>query len=223
MCGRFTLHHDAADIFNRFGIQGSLFPDLAPRFNIAPSQPVAVVTSHGPRHERLLEPMQWGLVPFWAKDTELGKKLINARAETAAEKPSFKHSLKRYRCLVPADGFYEWDKVTKQPMHFRRKKGELFAFAGLFAEWQSPDGSQLRSFTILTTAPNDLVERTHDRMPVILRDEDAEEAWLDVQGTPVTDLEPFFIPLAASEMDAYAVGKRVGSPANDDPGLLTPV
>jgi putative SOS response-associated peptidase YedK len=223
MCGRFTLHHDPAEIFDRFEIQGSLFAELTPRFNIAPSQAVAVITEHGPRRERLLEPMQWGLVPFWARDTELGKKLINARSETAAEKPSFKHALKRRRCLVPADGFYEWDRATKQPMHFRKKGGALFAFAGLFDEWQSPDGSALRSFTVLTTTPNPLVARIHDRMPVILKDADAEDAWLDVQGTPLDSLELFFAPLDAGEMDAYPVGKRVGSPVSDDPGLLTPL
>lgn len=221
MCGRFTLHHSQGEIAARFEIQGSLFPDLAPRFNVAPTQAIPVITAHGPRLERLLEPMLWGLVPFWAKDTGIGSKLINARSETAHEKPSFKHSLKRRRCLIPADGFYEWERSTKTPRHFRLMGGRLFAFAGLFDEWQSPDGSPLRTCTVLTTSPNPLVAPIHDRMPVILHEED-ESAWLDVQSVLPGDLLPFFAPYPESEMDAYIVGKRVGSPANDDPGLLVP-
>lgn len=223
MCGRFTLHHEPGEILARFAVQGSLFEELAPRFNIAPSQPIAVITAHGPHRERLLEPMQWGLVPFWARDLELGKKLINARAETAHEKPSFKHSLKRRRCLIPADGFYEWDRQTRQPMHFRLTGGALFAFAGIFDEWSSPDGSVLRSCAVLTTTPNPLVGRVHDRMPVILDGEEAEDAWLDVQSVGPEALAVFFAPRDESEMDAYPVDKRVGSPTSDDPGLLTPL
>jgi putative SOS response-associated peptidase YedK len=200
MCGRFSLQQEPGDVLGRFEIQGVLFPDLVPRPQIAPGSPVAVITAHGPNRERLLEPMQWGLVPFWAR--ERGSGLINARCETAHEKPSFKNSLKRRRCLIPADGFYEWDKKTKLPTHFRQAGGGLFAFAGLFDEWVCPDGSPLRSFAILTTAPNALVGRVHDRMPVILSGPDAEDAWLDVQNTPPEALIPFFQPFDEARMEA---------------------
>ncbi len=217
MCGRFSLNHPPEDVLGRFLVQGVLFPDLAPRLQIAPGEPVAVVTAHGPHRERLLEPMQWGLVPFWARDTELGKKLINARSETAHEKPSFKNSLKRRRCLIPADGFYEWDKKTKLPTYFQQSGGGLFAFAGLFDEWICPDGSPLRSFAILTTAPNALVGKIHDRMPVILRNPDAEDAWLDVQNTPPEALTSFFEPLDGAQMEAYPPAP----PAREELSLFT--
>lgn len=219
MCGRFTLHHDADAVVERFGIQGSLFA-LTPRYNIAPTQAVAAITGHGPRVERLLEPLQWGLVPFWAKDVSIGSKLINARSETVHEKPSFKHALARRRCLVIADGFYEWERTTKQPLHFRVRGGELFAFAGLYEEWHSPDGSSLRTCTILTTQANALVSPIHERMPVILQSPDDEAAWLDVARVKPAEVAPLFVPFPEELMDGRSVSKRVGSPANDDPELL---
>ena len=221
MCGRFTLHHSPDQIAARFGVQGSLFPDLTPRFNIAPTQTIPVITAHGPRGERLLEPMLWGLVPSWAKDPGSGARLINARSETAHEKPSFRNALKRRRCLIPADGFYEWERATRVPRHFRLTGGRLFALAGLFDEWLSPDGSPLRTCAILTTGANSLVAPIHDRMPVILSEAD-EAGWLDVQSVAPADLLPCFAPCPESAMEAYAVGKRVGSPANDDAGLIAP-
>lgn len=220
MCGRFTQHHDQTEIEARFHVQGALF-DMEPRYNIAPTQPVFAITSHGPGQERLLEPLRWGLVPFWARDTAIGNKLINARCETAAEKPSFRNALARRRCLIPADGFYEWDRTTRQPFHFRRRDGGLFAFAGLWEEWESPDGSPLRTCTVLTTAANSLVGRIHERMPVILP-ADGEADWLDVARCRPPDLTPFWEPYPESEMQAVAVGRRVGSVANDDPTLLEP-
>jgi putative SOS response-associated peptidase YedK len=215
MCGRFSLQKEPGDVLGRFEVQGVLFPDLAPRVQIAPGNAVAVITAHGPHRERLLEPMQWGLVPFWAR--ERGRGLINARCETAHEKPSFKNSLKRRRCLIPADGFYEWDKKTKLPTYFQRTGGSLFAFAGLFDEWISPDGSPLRSFAILTIAPNALVEKIHDRMPVILSGPDAEDAWLDVQNTPPEGFALLFQPFDEAGMEAYPVG----APARAEPDLFT--
>lgn len=220
MCGRFTQHHDQAEIEARFQVQGALF-DMEPRYNIAPTQPVFAITVHGPRHERLLEPLRWGLVPFWARDPAIGNKLINARCETATEKPSFRNAIVRRRCLIPADGFYEWDRATRQPFHFRRRDQGLFAFAGLWEEWESPDGSALRTCAILTTEANALVGRIHERMPVILRPDD-EAAWLDVARVRPPDLARLWEPYPEEEMEAVAVGKRVGSPANDDPGLLEP-
>ncbi|MBB6050211.1 SOS response-associated peptidase [Armatimonas rosea] len=222
MCGRFTMHHGPDELMARFDIQGSLFEPTA-RYNIAPTQPVAAVTAHGPRAERLLEPLHWGLVPFWAKDTAIASKLINARSETVQEKPSFKHALSRRRCLIPADGFYEWDRKTKQPTHFRVRGGELFAFAGLYEEWHAPDGSPLRTCTVLTTEANALVAPIHERMPVILQNPDDEAMWLEVGRYKPLDLPPLFSPFPADQMDAIFVSKRVGSPANDDAELLVPV
>jgi putative SOS response-associated peptidase YedK len=206
----------------RFDVQGSLFEPTA-RYNIAPTQPVAAVTAHGPSAERLLEPLLWGLVPFWAKDRAIGSKLINARSETVQEKPSFKHALSRRRCLIPADGFYEWDRTTKQPTHFRVRGGELFAFAGLYEEWHAPDGSPLRTCTVLTTEANALVATIHERMPVILQNPDDEAMWLEVGRYKPLDLMPLFAPFPAEQMDAIFVSKRVGSPVNDDAELLLAV
>ena len=211
------MHHSADDIVARFDIQGSLFEPQA-RYNIAPTQPVAAVTA-----ERLLEPLQWGLVPFWAKDRAIGNKLINARSETVHEKPSFKQALARRRCLIPTDGFYEWDRTSKQPTHFRVRHGELFAFAGLYEEWHSPDGSPLRTCTLLTTEANALVGRIHERMPVILQSLDDEVRWLEVGRYKPHELVPLFSPFPADQMDAVFVSKRVGSPANDDSDLLSPL
>ncbi len=213
------MHHDAAEIVARFDVQGSLFEPQA-RYNIAPTQPVAAIAAQGPSAERLLEPLRWGLVPFWAKDTAIASKLINARSETVQEKPSFKHALSRRRCLIPADGFYEWDRKTKQPTHFRVRDGELFAFAGLYEEWHAPDGSSLRTCTVLTTQANALVAPIHERMPVILQNKDDEAMWLEVGRYKPLDLQSLFSPFPTDQMDAFFVSKRVGSPANDDPLLI---
>lgn len=221
MCGRFTQQRDAAAVADRFGVQGTLF-EPTPRYNVAPTQAVAAVTPHGPRQERLLEPLRWGLVPFWARDPAIGNKLINARSETVLEKPSFRHAMAKRRCLIPADGFYEWERATRQPYHFHLRGGPLFAFAGLYDEWTAPDGSPLRTCTILTTQANELVGRIHDRMPVILHPAD-EAAWLDVARFRPADLLPLLAPYPAEEMEATAVSKRVGSPAFDDPELVAPV
>lgn len=225
MCGRFTLHHGTDEIAARFGAQEVLF-DSPPRYNITPQQPVAVVTSgHGSVTGQTLEAFQWGLVPFWARDPAIGNKMINARSETVAEKPAFKNALLRRRCLLPTDGFYEWDKAggTRQPIHFRRRDGALFAFAGLWEEWQSPDGSPLRTCTILTTAANETVGRVHDRMPVILRPEQ-EAFWLDTSAVKKPDvLLPLLKPYPDEAMEAFAVSRRVNIPVNDDPELIEPI
>lgn len=219
MCGRFTMHHSAGEVTTRFEVQGSLF-EVVPRYNIAPTQAIAAVTCLGAPAERWLEPLQWGLVPFWAKDLSMGSKLINARSETAHEKPSFKHALARRRCLVVADGFYEWDPTTKQPFHFQVGGGALFAFAGLYEEWNAPDGSPLRTCTVLTTQANALVGQIHERMPVILQSPEDEAAWLNVAAVKPLELAPLFVPFPEERMEARAVSKRVGSPRNDDPELL---
>lgn len=227
MCGRFTQGRQADDVAGRFGVQQVLFePDA--RYNIAPTQPVPVVVERampGDGPARFLEQFQWGLVPSWAKDPSIGSKMINARSETVAEKPSFRNALKYRRCIVPADGFYEWDKAggTKQPYLFRREDGDSFGFAGLWEEWHAPDGSPLLTCTILTTAANDTVGRVHDRMPVILRTRDEEAQWLDTRIRTGDNLAPLFRPYPDQWMLAVPVSRRVNSPANDAPDLLTPV
>lgn len=217
MCGRFALSHTADEIVARFDTE--VRPLLEPRYNVAPTQAIAVVVQNGTRH---LDFYKWGLVPSWAKDPAIGSRLINARAETLAEKPSFRTALARRRCLVPASGFYEWKEADnpeeggRTPQFIHRKDGGLLAFAGLWEEWHAPDGSSLRSCTIVTTAPNSLMASIHDRMPVILEG-DAEMQWLDPSVTRPTDLLPLLVPASEDILDAYPVSRRVNSPAVDDP------
>jgi putative SOS response-associated peptidase YedK len=232
MCGRFTLHHSEADIAARFAVQETLplVTESFHRYNIAPTQPVAAVTY--PRtergQERFLEPLHWGLIPAWAKETAIGSRLINARAETLLEKPSFKSAFRWRRCLVISDGFYEWDKVggTRQPYYFRRKDGNVFAFAGLWEEWRDQNGgeetSPIRSCTIITTTPNDLVAAYHDRMPVMLPP-DVEDAWLTTPAENARDLLPLLCPYPDDWMEAIPVSKAVNSPTNDNGSLLLPI
>ena len=214
MCGRYTQHHTGAEVSERFELR-ELPLDMDPQFNVAPTQTVAVVTEDG---TRALEGMKWGLVPPWAKDPSIGSRLINARAETLGEKPAFRQALKQRRCLIPADGFYEWVKMgtTKQPMHIRRRDGELFAFAGLWEEWRSPEGWPLRSCTIITVAANELVAPIHDRMPAMLLPED-EALWLDHGVTATERVLPVLRPYPAVEMEAYPVSPRVNKAGVNDP------
>jgi putative SOS response-associated peptidase YedK len=219
MCGRFTLTQPEA-VAQRFGVRVALF-EFPPRYNIAPSQPIAVILQDG---ERKLEACRWGLVPFWAKDPEIGNRLINARAETLTEKPAFKYSLLRRRCLIPADGFYEWRKEGNRrvPFYIRRRDRELFAFAGLWDEWQSPDGSPLRTCTIITTEPNALIAPLHHRMAVILRREH-EDLWLNPSVRDPTQLLPLLRPYPDGELEAYAVSPFVNNPRNDSPECIQPL
>jgi len=231
MCGRFTLHHSLEELEERFDAQ-PVAPSVAQaalRYNIAPTQDILVVTQNGARH---LQGYHWGLIPSWAKDPAIGNKMINARAETLAEKPSFRTALARRRCLIPADGFYEWQdpaadlapgkKAAKTPMHIRLQDGALFAFAGLWDEWHAPDGSPLRSCTIITTAPNAVTAPIHDRMPVILRPSD-EALWLDPSVKDAAALLPLLVPYPADVMEAYAVSRSVNAPMVDDAACITPV
>ncbi len=223
MCGRFTLYHAPDEVAERFAVNEIL--DAEARYNIAPTQNVAVVTQNGVRH---LESCHWGLIPSWAKDPAVGSRMINARAETLAEKPSFRTALARRRCLIPADGFFEWQaapdgaKGGKTPTYLHRRDSSLFAFAGLWDEWYAPDGSPLRSCTIITTTPNAVAAPIHDRMPVILRPED-EAFWLDPAVTEARDLLPLLVPYPADAMEAYPVSRRVNVPVTDDPQLLARV
>ena len=194
----------------------------APRYNVAPTQTVAVVLNESPDR---LSMAQWGLIPSWARDPAIGSQMINARAETLAEKPSFRAALKKRRCLVLADGFYEWRKETdgkiKTPLYIRLASGEPFAMAGLWEMWTSPDGEKRRTCTIVTTFPNELMARIHNRMPVILPREMCAD-WLD-DSMPALALNAMLKPFSAELMQAYPVSRRVNMPANDDPTLVQPV
>jgi putative SOS response-associated peptidase YedK len=229
MCGRYTQTQSVDQLIERFQVQQIGF-EFGPRYNIAPSQPVATVFQEKVGG-RALDAFRWGLIPSWAKDQSIGSKMINARAETLAEKPSFKSALLRRRCLIPADGFYEWHKegsgktARKQPIRIHLKSNEAFAFAGLWDEWHSPDGSPLRSCTIITTAPNALMSQIHNRMPAILRPED-EAAWLDVAANDRDDV-PHLLhmlrPYPDEELAAHPVSTSVNSPAFDAEGCIAPI
>lgn len=220
MCGRFVRKATEEGISEEFEVDpGDFQLKIEPRYNIAPGQQAAVVLFEG---RRKVEGLQWGLIPFWAKDPKIGNKMINARAETLAEKPSFRHSLRKKRCLVVADGFYEWrkDGSKKTPMYVRLKSGRPFGFAGLYDDWNSPEGKAVRTFTIVTTSPNRLLAPIHDRMPVILPRE-AYAAWLGQVGGAegVMDL---LRPYPEMEMEAWRVGPAVNSPRNDGPECIQP-
>lgn len=218
MCGRYTLTVDEAVVLERFDLQSSL-AQHRPRFNIAPTQIAPVVLNETPRQ---LSVARWGLIPGWAKDAGIGARLINARAETLPEKPAFRAAFKRRRCLVVADGFYEWrkDGATRTPLFIRLKSGEPFALAGLWDVWQPPEGEPARSFTVITTEPNELVATIHNRMPAILTRE-AERAWLDESAGPL-ELMAMLRPFDPQQMEAWDVSRRVNTPANDDAGLIAP-
>ena len=221
MCGRFTLSKDRDALEERFDIE-QLGDIWVPRYNIAPTDPVLTVTNDSEENQAQL--MRWGLIPFWAKDAKIGSRMINARAETAVEKPVFKESFVRRRCLVVADGFYEWLKAGKDrlPYYFTLKSKEPFGFAGLWAKWKSPQGEVIKSCTIIVTAPNGLVESIHDRMPVILTRE-AEAFWLEPQNTDTAQLRELLLPYSASEMRAFQVSPIVNSVQNDVPECIAPV
>ncbi len=222
MCGRFTLTDPDADLAVQFNLPE--IPDLKPRYNIAPSQPVAAVRIAAAGMVREMVMLRWGLIPFWAKDPGIGARMINARSETVAEKPAFRHAFQRRRCLVVADGFYEWQKQngTKQPFYIRLREARPFAFAGLWERWESPEAEVIESCTLLTTQPNDLLREVHNRMPVILRPEHYE-LWLDTKVQEASLLQPLLRPYSPAEMDAYPVSRWVNSPDNDDPRCIEPL
>ncbi len=220
MCGRYVLTADGQVIQTAFDLT-SAPGEVIPRFNIAPSQPIAVITNENPQE---LTYHRWGLIPSWAKDISIGNKLINARSETIDEKPSFRSAFKRRRCLIPADGFFEWQKRDKQkvPMFIHMKDESVFAFAGLWEVWYSPDGDEIRTATILTTEPNDLMAEIHNRMPVILPP-DAYETWLAEGEQPAEKLKALLKPFDPDPMMAYAVSTFVNRPTNDTPETIDPV
>jgi len=220
MCGRFTLTAPGEQAAQQFGLSEA--PALAPRYNIAPTQMVAAVRAA--EGEPSLALLRWGLIPSWAKDLSIGARMINARAETAAEKPAFRAAMKQRRCLIIADGFYEWQTTGagKQPFYFRVEGGRPFAFAGLWEWWRGPEGEQIESCTILTTAANELVQPLHDRMPVILRPADYGR-WLDPSLRDPAAVTDLFAPLPADLMHTYPVSKAVNRVSNDSPALIAPV
>ncbi|TCP55804.1 putative SOS response-associated peptidase YedK [Tumebacillus sp. BK434] len=218
MCGRFTLTITPDQLAMRFETDEPAF-DYAPRYNIAPGQLItAVIQSDG---KNRIGQLKWGLVPPWAQDEKIGYKMINAKSETVAEKPAFKSAFLRKRCLIPADGFYEWQATGdgKQPMRILLKHQDLFAFAGLYETWTSPEGSKVHTCTLLTTKPNSLVASIHDRMPVILRRED-EAIWLDRGKQDAELLHSLLVPYPEDEMYAYPVDKMVGNVRNEVPACI---
>jgi len=220
MCGRFTLTLDPGELKEDLNL-GDITFEYQPRYNVAPTQPVAAVRD---AHTRDIELLRWGLVPSWAKDITIGDRLINARGETLTEKPSFKNAFAKRRCLVLADGFYEWHRATdgpKTPYYFKLKSGKPFAFAGLWEFWRSPEGDELRTCTIITTAANTLVAQHHERMPVILPLA-AHVPWLSLT-TPATELQRLLAPYPPEEMTTYPVSKAVNSPGNDSIECIQPV
>jgi len=217
MCGRFTLAASAEQLATQFQLTGA--PELAPRYNIAPTQPVAAVRACDAGRELAL--LRWGLVPSWAKDLSMGAKLINARAETAAEKPAFRSAMRQRRCIIPADGFYEWQARAdgKQPFYIRLADGQPFGLAGLWERWKGPEGDWLESCTILTTSANSLMQPLHDRMPVILAPEQYER-WLDSRLQDPAALHELLSPFPAEAMAAMPVSKAVNKVGNEGPALI---
>ena len=221
MCGRFTLAAKPTTLATLFDLDE--IPEIAPRYNIAPTQPVAAVRIAPHVQKREFTYLTWGLIPSWAKDIRMGSRMINARSETVAEKPAYRAAFKRRRCLIPADGFYEWQKVEgrKQPYYIAMNNRGPFAIAGLWERWEGGDGSVIESCTLLTTTPNALVKPLHNRMPVILHPEDYAE-WLYPGGDSGLLLH-LLRPYPANEMTAYPVSTFVNSPANDGPDCVHPL
>jgi putative SOS response-associated peptidase YedK len=222
MCGRFTLIAPGEAVADLFQLPET--PILAPRFNIAPTQPIAAVRVSSIGGDRELTHFHWGLIPRWAKDPKIGSRMINARSETAAEKPSFRAAFKYRRCLVPADGFYEWQKLNggKQPVRIQMDDGGLFAIAGLWEHWISADGSEIESCTLLTTEPNDFLRPIHNRMPVIISPDDFD-LWLDPGAQHPGEVQHLLRAYPAEAMSHYPVSTHVNNPRNEDPLCIEPL
>lgn len=228
MCGRFGLLHTWDEMFESYSLISPAL-NLAPRFNIAPTQPIVAITASRESEGNAATFFQWGLVPSWAKDLTIGAKMINARAETVAEKPAFRAAFRRRRCLIPASGFYEWQKPLgergprgpKQPFWIAAADGGLLTFAGLWENWSSPDGDELQTCTIITTAANDSLAPIHHRMPVILDSGDFG-AWLDDGdgGTDLSVVQAMLRPASDAVTSAKPVSTRVNNVRNDDAQLI---
>jgi putative SOS response-associated peptidase YedK len=221
VCGRFTLHIPPELLAEIFGLIE--IPTFPARYNIAPSQKVAVLQQNGDGQNRL-DFLRWGLIPSWAENISIGYKLINARSETVHEKHSFRHAIRYRRCLVPSSGFFEWlqEGKVKKPLYVRLKDSFPMVFAGLWESWKSPEGEVIVSCTILTTTSNKLIESLHDRMPVILHPQEYG-IWLDREMTDPEKLNPLYKPYPAERMEMYPVRDLVNSQRNDTPDLIKPV
>lgn len=222
MCGRYGFSvEDAQKVYDRFEIETVHF-DLKPRYNIAPGQVNPTIISHSPNE---LTGMFWGLIPSWARDDSFKFKTINARSEDVENKPMYKKPFRFQRCMVPATGFYEWygDKPPKQPYYFKMKDDSMFAFAGLYDIWHDPKtGKEVKSYTILTCAPNSLVGKYHNRMPVILDQED-EEKWVNPDISEIDDIKEMIRAYPASKMEAYPVSTSVNYAKTDTKDLIKPI
>ena len=219
MCGRFTLSASATDLVQQFELAG--LPACSPRYNIAPTQEVLTVLKLPDAPDRQARLLRWGLIPQWAEGPAVGSRMINARAETVATKPAFRRAFRERRCLVLADGFYEWQRQErrKQPFYIRLGNGRPFAFAGLWERWVPGDGQPIDSCTILTTVANDLVRPLHVRMPVLLAPE-KYDLWLDPGSRDQERLHSLLHPYPSEEMIAWPVGTRVNNPAHDTPECI---
>jgi putative SOS response-associated peptidase YedK len=221
MCGRYTVTITLEELMLRYFAGLPAVPFHLPRYNVAPTQMVPAVVNDGGRNRLGL--LKWGLIPPWAEDEKVGSRMINARAETLEERPAYRDAYRRKRCLIPADGFYEWktaaDGGGKRPHRIVLRSGGIFSMAALYESWTAPDGRKVSSFAIVTTEPNLLMADIHDRMPVILRPED-EALWLNREVQDPTRLKGLLVPYPAEEMEAYEVDKRVGSPSNDDAACM---
>jgi len=215
MCGRYTLQQPE-DLQARFNTSNEV--EIKPNYNAAPGQLMPVILRNSPNRIAL---MKWGLVPSWAKDPKIGYKMINARSEGIQDKPSFRHAIKTQRCIVPASGYYEWKMEGKEkvPYLFRLKEEELFGFAGLYEHWHDGQGNELDTFTIITTSPNEMAAKVHDRMPVILRREDEVE-WLDTNLTDSGQVVRLLGTFDKDLMESYQVSAKVGSPSNNNESLV---
>ncbi len=222
MCGRFSFGVDATTLASQFNLFEA--PAWTPRYNIAPTQEVLVIVKTPEHPYRKAGLHRWGLIPSWAKDRSIGNQLINAQAETAATKPAFRAAFRRRRCLILADGFYEWKKEGrhKQPFHIRLRDGRPFGFAGLWEHWDKGEGGAIDSCTILTATPNDLLRPLHHRMAVILPSS-AYDQWLDPRIQEADRLQPLLQPYPSEEMTAYPVSTVVNNPANDTPSCTEPL
>lgn len=224
MCGRFVQKAKPKEIEKEFSLKVKDESIFEPRYNIAPTQNIpAILEKDG---ERIVESLRWGLIPGWSKDDTFASKLINARAETLSEKASFKNAFRSHRCIIPASGFYEWQKQAKgakQPFYFYLKDKEVFGFAGLYEQWLDKEsGEQIETFTIITTEANEVLKPVHDRMPVILKPKDYDQ-WLNAKVKDTSKLQKLLAPYPADEMDSYKVSKNVNSPSNDLSELIEKV
>jgi putative SOS response-associated peptidase YedK len=220
MCGRFTITLDPADLQQELNL-GNLPGEWKPRYNVAPTQDVPVVKDSQTRDVEL---MHWGLIPFWAKEKSIGERMINARAETLAEKPAFRQAFKQRRCLILADGFFEWQRMDanapKLPLYFQLINKEPFTFAGLWESWHEAPEKEMHSCTIITCEPNELVAKVHNRMPVIL---DKSSCWRWLEEQDATKLQAVLAPYPAEKMQAHAVGRLVNNPRDDRPEIIQPL